>query len=315
MELNRPWTEADLMALIATGEKESLTLDYKASASLDRTDKRKSELSKDVSAFPNSAGGVLIYGVLENGHVPVEIDDGLDPHAISKEWIEQVINSRIQRRIQGIRIDQVELTSHKPGRVAYVVTIPQSTFAPHQADDKRFYKRFNFESVPMEEYEVRDVSGRRDTPRVEPQLAVIPNESDFPTEPTGERRIELRFSVSNSSPTPAEHCLIKLYVDSALQVNQLPEELHALAEHHFTLDNGRVSRCLAYNCNYSGPAKLPVFGGLMFRIMDGNLMATAGVGQFLVGAEVFVPRASPTLRLWMLSTERGVIQLNALTTR
>jgi hypothetical protein len=43
--------------------------------------------------------------------------------------------------------------------VVYVVEIPQGTTA-HQALDKRYYKRFNFESVPMEDHEIRDVMNR-----------------------------------------------------------------------------------------------------------------------------------------------------------
>lgn len=81
------------------GVQESLELDYKQSAALERTDVRKNELSKDVSAFANSAGGTILYGMKENGRIPIALDSGCDPNEISKEWIEQVINSRIQRRI------------------------------------------------------------------------------------------------------------------------------------------------------------------------------------------------------------------------
>jgi len=44
------------------------------------------------------------------------------------------------------------------GRDIYEVWVPQSTRAPHMAAEHRFYKRFNFESVPVEEYKVRYVS-------------------------------------------------------------------------------------------------------------------------------------------------------------
>src|SRR2546428_396521 len=93
------WEEADILELIKEGVQESVTLDYKACDALGKSDAKKNELSKDVSAFANSAGGTIVYGVLENGHVPVSIDRGYDPFDISKEWLEQVINSRIQRRI------------------------------------------------------------------------------------------------------------------------------------------------------------------------------------------------------------------------
>lgn len=157
------WDEADLLALIRDQVQESLTLDYKANGALDRSDAKKNEVSKDVSAFANSAGGTIVYGMVESNHLPTQLDAGFDPQDISREWIEQVINSRIQPRIDGVRIRAVELTTH-PGRVAYVVSVPQSVRAPHQAADKRYYRRFNFQSVMMEDYEIRDVARRATRP-------------------------------------------------------------------------------------------------------------------------------------------------------
>jgi predicted HTH transcriptional regulator len=132
------WEEDDLELLIRTGVQESIELDYKSSADLRKTDGKKGEISRDVSAFGNSAGGVLVYGVKEDKHVPIEIDDGCDPNEITKEWLEQVINSTIQHRIEGVRVKQVALVNRHPGRVAYIVYVPQSLRAPHQASDKRF---------------------------------------------------------------------------------------------------------------------------------------------------------------------------------
>jgi hypothetical protein len=138
-----------------------------------RPDGKKRELSKDVSAFANSAGGTLIYGIVEDQetHVASDLDDGFDPTEISKEWLEQVINSNIQPRLSGVMIRAVDLITHRPGNVAYVVTVPKSSTA-HQAADKRYYKRFNFESVPMEDYEVRDVMQRTSAPSVSIELEI-----------------------------------------------------------------------------------------------------------------------------------------------
>lgn len=72
-----------------------------------------------------------------------------------------MINSNIQRKIDGIRINPVGL---KTGKCIYVVSIPQSLRAPHMAKDNKYYKRFNFQSVPMEDYEVRDVARRQEGP-------------------------------------------------------------------------------------------------------------------------------------------------------
>jgi predicted HTH transcriptional regulator len=85
-------TRADLERLIAEGITESLTLDYKASPSLGKADKQRDELCKDVTAFANSAGGQIVYGMVDDKQVPVRLDDGADP-SITKEWVEQVIDS------------------------------------------------------------------------------------------------------------------------------------------------------------------------------------------------------------------------------
>jgi predicted HTH transcriptional regulator len=85
-------TRADLERLVAEGITESLTLDYKASPSLGKADKQRDELCKDVTAFANSAGGQIVYGMVDDKQVPVRLDDGADP-SITKEWVEQVIDS------------------------------------------------------------------------------------------------------------------------------------------------------------------------------------------------------------------------------
>lgn len=135
------WEVDDLLGLIRDGVKEAIDLDYKECAALGKTDKEKNEISKDVSAFANSAGGTIVYGMIEKRHTPEMLDSGYDPNDVTREWLEQVINSRIQRRIGGVRINQVELRRTAPGQVMYVVWIPQSTRAPHMASDHKFYSR------------------------------------------------------------------------------------------------------------------------------------------------------------------------------
>lgn len=175
MALPREWREADILSLIDNGVKESIELDYKQCDSLQKTDARKREIGKDVSAFANSAGGTIVYGVAEDKHVPTAIDAGYDPADITKEWLEHVINSHIQPRLERCYINQVELTTTHPGNVLYVVEIAQATTrAPHQASDHRYYRRFNFESVPMEDYEVRDALHRQQEPDLMLTLTRIP---------------------------------------------------------------------------------------------------------------------------------------------
>jgi hypothetical protein len=161
---------SDLQSLIDNQIEENLHLDYKAAGALHKTDgKKKIEISKDVSAFANSDGGVIVYGIKEfndptKKYLPESIDP-IDRNEISKEWLEQVINSNISPKIEGIEIIpiSIDITLNK---VVYIVRIPKSNTA-HQAKDNRYYKRYNFESIAMQDYEVRDIMNRKKLPKIE----------------------------------------------------------------------------------------------------------------------------------------------------
>ena len=163
----RNWTEAKLQNFITSEIEESLTLEYKAAEALDRNDTKKKEITKDVSAMANSAGGMIVYGIsefsdLEKRHLPERITP-VDRRNYPREWVEQIIQA-IRPRIDGIVIHSVNLSSGE-NDTAYIIEIPQSNTA-HQANDHRYYKRFNFQAVPMEDYEIRDVMFREQTPEI-----------------------------------------------------------------------------------------------------------------------------------------------------
>ena len=167
------WTESRLQNFITSGIEESLTLEYKSAEALDRNETKKKEITKDVSAMANSAGGILIYGIseysqIDKRHLPERITP-VNRTEFPREWVEQIIQA-IRPRIDGISIYSVNLISGE-NDVAYIIEIPQSHTA-HQASDNRYYKRFNFQSVPMEDYEVRDVMFREQTPDVTINLLV-----------------------------------------------------------------------------------------------------------------------------------------------
>jgi hypothetical protein len=138
-------------------------------------EKSKTEISKDVSAMANSAGGIIIYGIAEDKdepHPAVALSP-IDPKTFSKGWLEQVINSRIIPRIQGLFIRPIQLSNIHPGQVAYIVSVPQSSTA-HQAYDKRYYKRSNFQVLAMEHYEIVQTLNRRTKPTYEVDIDYYP---------------------------------------------------------------------------------------------------------------------------------------------
>lgn len=259
-------TEADLLDIIKAGQEESPHLEYKSSAALANTERAKTEISKDVSAFANSEGGTIIYGISETRvgkqpPMPRAIDEGIDPAEISKEWIENVINSRIHRRIDGVKIHQIPLTNTRPNKVAYVVWVPQSHDAPHQAHDKRYYKRFNFQSVPMEDYEIRDVRNRRHEPSVIAEVAVR-SKSPF----QGGTEAALSILLRNIGNRTAQQVYIQCDIPSK-HINPGVNRFQGKSE-QFMRDGTHYRQLRYHHRDESGP--LPLFPGTDFEVLDGN---------------------------------------------
>jgi hypothetical protein len=164
------WNLQKIEELITSGIEENINLDYKGADALGKADGKKSEISKDVTAFANSGGGVIVYGLAEYNdatkkHLPEKINP-VNRIEFTKEWLEQIINSNISPKISGLIIHPITIGKIEDNNVVYVVEIPQSNTA-HQAKDKRYYKRYNFESVAMEDYEVKDIINRTNKTDIE----------------------------------------------------------------------------------------------------------------------------------------------------
>jgi hypothetical protein len=146
----------DIEQLKSNKTCESDILDYKEQLLKDE------DLLKHVSSFANNQGGYLIFGVKETGKggYPEEIL-GIDRNQVNKERIEQVILSSIQPRLD-VKIQQID--HQDPSKVFVVIQIPNSYLKPHMnRQGDRFYKRYNFEAMPMTEIEVNDAYKRRFT--------------------------------------------------------------------------------------------------------------------------------------------------------
>lgn len=206
-----------LQNLIENQIEESLHLEYKASGALEKGDKKKLEISKDVSAMANSDGGILIYGITEdinNRHLPKEIE-AIKRKEFPKERLEQIIQDNIQPRISGIKIFPITIGIED---VVYIVDIPKSNTA-HQAADKRYYKRNNFNATPMHDYEIRDILNRAKNPEIELKFEYI-NKID-----------ELHIVAYNHGVVYAKYLNIKI---------RLPEKIVVRQQHYNLLNNGMI---------------------------------------------------------------------------
>lgn len=152
MQNSLPSAVADLDQMINDQVQESLHLDYKRSPALSK--KNRDEIAKDVSAMANADGGLIIYGIEEDGHMPTQRDCGVPDGTVTREWLENILTSTISPGIPDLNIRQIP---GEPGYSYFVIGVPKSYSGPHQAPTKRYYKRYNFKSAPMDDYEIRDV--------------------------------------------------------------------------------------------------------------------------------------------------------------
>lgn len=159
-------TYEDIESLTSTGQPESPVLDYKAR--LEGADRDKKELAKDVSAMANSSGGYVLIGVAEKQGKPVHPPCGttrMIGQQKVEEWIEQILMSNVAQR-PPVVIQVVPLPGDADNCVV-VINTAVSSRAPHmvtvQGDNRyyrRYFKRQQYQSLPAEEYEVREMFER-----------------------------------------------------------------------------------------------------------------------------------------------------------
>ena len=247
------WTLEDIHAVLASGEQENVSLDYKASLAIGEwSDRNRNELAKDLCAFANSAGGMIVIGIGEVDHKPATIDEGVDTRLVSKEAIESALAARINPRIDGLTIKEIP-NPKMPFYAYFVIGIPRSMRAPHMCGPyHRYYKRYNFECVPMEHYEVEDVRRRQS----EPALAFV-CELQRTESPLSDGRVPymLQAGVQNEGSVTAHDVMVRFYIPRWVvgQVTWSPN-----GTHQSTVYNGvEVYRFDVYVRDNAGP--IPIF--------------------------------------------------------
>ncbi len=170
------WDEAYIMNL-PPGEHD--WLEFKNSNLLDLTmpkvvqDDVLNELAKQVSAFANSGGGTIVYGVedktkaISNGGIPFRIKG----RTTAKEWLEDVIPRLVEFPLQKFNVYEVHNSSPSSNIAAdkclILVDIPDSDAAPHQSvRDKHYYARVGGKTVPISHRHVVDIMGRAKHPKI-----------------------------------------------------------------------------------------------------------------------------------------------------
>jgi len=187
------WVEfksSKLLDLTLSGVKENIVLD---------------ELSKQVSAFANSGGGSIVYGIQDTPiGTPRTIDSfgGVSLNAKkngTKEWLEDVIPNSVDFSIQSFNVyvltPQDATSGIASGKGIFIIDIPSSDIAPHQANDKRYYARIGGKSKPINHRFVIDIMGRAKHPKSRMEVRFL-----------SEKEARNRSYTGKSKPTISARC-------------------------------------------------------------------------------------------------------------
>lgn len=181
------YTEEDINTLISNNVEESLTLEFKRAEAIEN----KKEISKDVSAMANSAGGILIYGIEEIDNKAGKLSF-IDGEKYTIERLDQVISSNITRRIPNLKIHSIRFGDDFK-KTVYLLKIPESVLGPHMVNN-RYFKRSNSRTNIMEEYEVRNLyfKAQKTILKINTPSFKINDPLSF-----GEQSLQFVFSITN----------------------------------------------------------------------------------------------------------------------
>jgi len=130
------------------------------------------KLSKEISGFANTEGGHIIIGI-ETEHTEkepekaVQLDQGILFKDFSPETIQRQLEASISPPLPGLRFIHIK-SEHDEKRYYLVIEVPKGNTA-HQAKDKHYYGRSEFETIPLHDSVIRMLM----TKSIEPHATVV----------------------------------------------------------------------------------------------------------------------------------------------
>jgi hypothetical protein len=178
----REWNE-DYILNLPVGEFDWLEIKGRRGLDLSLSNVREKDvrqnLSKAISAFANSGGGVLVFGLQNPASSWIIDDGGIDMYfkkPTTREWLEDVIPTLVDGPLNKFNVYVIQKESNKSGllegRGLFVIDVGDSEQAPHQADDNKYYIRVGGKSRPVGHKVVSDIFGRQQYPRIELEFGI-----------------------------------------------------------------------------------------------------------------------------------------------
>lgn len=153
-------TQAHIEQLVADQTREGPHLDFKRDLPTAWNDATKHEFLADATAFANSGGGDLIFGVDEDGQAQASV---VIPQVISNadqeiRRLQDFLLNLAEPRLPGVKVHAVQVSIAGTDGYVVVVRIPQSWAGPHRVKtNQHFFIRDGLRKRQLDVPEIRSL--------------------------------------------------------------------------------------------------------------------------------------------------------------
>lgn len=178
-------------------DHETVQWEYKDASVLQDKSTLKEKLSQQVSAFANSGGGHLVFG-LSKDRIIQPCEKQVKRQSMY-DYLSQLTNASVLPNLQNFKIHTVPIENSK-GDCIYVIEIGDSALAPHQASDQKYYTRIPGHSIPATHFQVDLLFKRFRSPILEIKNIFHRFQGVAPSMHSVHATVMLNVSIINSSP-------------------------------------------------------------------------------------------------------------------
>jgi hypothetical protein len=252
-------------AFVSESKAEDLYLDFKRKSNANiaaLNDDDKKNLSKAMSGFANSAGGIIVWGVIaERGGNDPELPDVAKSLAPIKNLdafhsnLNDLLQLATKPTVAHARNVKVSVPSPMEG---YVVTyVPEVENPPYRAEwsGRHYYKRAGSRFYEMEPFDIRDVVSRGRYPKIEIQTSWSPIETRNDL-----HLYELEVVLTNRGPSLLDS--FKFEIDYPVAISARAQTsffMQSLGELSGIIGNNGEARERATVISHLGLTSIPLF--------------------------------------------------------
>jgi hypothetical protein len=159
----------------------------------------------------------------------------------------------------------------------------------------------------MEDYEVRDVMHRQETPDLQLQLQLTGSQLVFNNDQLYSEPIEMNISITNQAAMPAEYYSARLFIDERLTI--ISRDRFGLAPNKIVFNYGnKTYTAQELQLSSAIPHSIPIWQGEIFKLINTpiKLSLPKGQGEYFLCWQLSSPRMAKKEQFYIMATDGNI---------